>query len=220
MTVATQQVQRPLTGNQFQWRALAAAVIAGGLLAIWTFGQYGLTETGALLFTRYTARVSFLFFLPVFTAKALQTWFPGQLSALLLKRRRQLGLAFAAAHGIHMIGIITLLQLQDRWFTAEDGPALVIYLFVGLLAITSSTLAVRRLGNFWKALHWLGMYAIFVGFFATYWGRLGSDQITLPSIDPLHEWYASYLVLAVTVTLAWLLRISAFWKLRLAVSTA
>ncbi len=214
MTAIIATTQRPLTAKQFQWRALSAAVLAGGLLAVWTFGQHGITETGALLFTRYTARVSFLFFLPVFTAKALHTWLPGTLSATLLKRRRQLGLAFAAAHGIHMMGIISLYQLQGRWFTSDDAIALVIYLFIGLLAITSSTVAVRKLGKSWKVLHWLGMYAIFVGFFATYWGRLGSEQVNFPSTDPIHEWYASYLVLAMTVTFAWLLRVSAFWKLR------
>ena len=206
-------VNRPIESG-FLMLALGAVLVVSIPLAVWQIVIPGVDETTALLYTRYTARISFLFFLPVFTGKALQTLFANAFTRQLVRRRRQLGLAFALAHGIHMMAIILLYKTQDRWFTTEDGAALFIYLMLGAMVITSNTFSVRRLGKAWKWLHKFGMYALFVGFFATYLGRVTEYDARIES-GAIVEYFWIYVVLLVTVSIAWLLRIAAFWKQRL-----
>ena len=181
-------------------------------LAIWQLAD-GISEHSALLFTRYTARLSFLFFLPVFTLHALQVLVPTIPGRALLKKRRQLGLAFAFAHFVHLLAIVMYYNTLDRWFTLEDTPALIIYLLIGLMAVTSNTFSLTRLKSNWGKLHKVGIYGVFIGFFTTYLGRVQEyGQHELPA--HLTESFWVYVVLLVAVSGAWLLRIVAFWKLR------
>ncbi|MFT5013978.1 MAG: sulfoxide reductase heme-binding subunit YedZ [Patiriisocius sp.] len=204
---------RPLQAD-FLLIALGSVLVISIPLAIWQIALPGIDESTALLYTRYTARVSFLFFLPVFTGKALQVLLPGPITSQLVRRRRHLGLAFALAHGIHMGAIILLYVTQDRWFTLDDGAALFIYLMLGLMVITSNTFSVRRLGRGWKWLHKFGMYALFVGFFATYLGRVVEYDAQIEN-DSVAEYFWVYVLLLTTVSCGWLLRIAAYWKPRL-----
>ena len=72
--------------------------VATAILGSYFFMLQDFSADTTLLFTRYTARVSFMFFLPVFALGALHQLYPTDLSRALMGRRRQLGLAFAAAH--------------------------------------------------------------------------------------------------------------------------
>ena len=204
---------RPLQSG-FLMLALGAVLLISVPLVIWQIVLPGVDETTALLYTRYTARVSFLFFLPVFTGRALQVLFTSGFTRQLVRRRRQLGLAFALAHGIHMLAIMLLYVTEDRWFSAEDGAALFIYFMLGLMVITSNTFSVRRLGRGWKWLHKFGMYALFVGFFATYLGRVTDYDARIEG-GAIAEHLWVYILLLFVVSSAWLLRIAAFWKQRL-----
>lgn len=188
-------------------------VLSGVLLSAWYFLLHGVTSDTTLLFTRYTARVSFFFFLPVFALGALHRLYPTEMSRVLIGKRRQLGLAFAAAHAIHLVGIVLHFEATDTWFNSGDLAAIIIYVLIGLMAITSNAISVRRLKGGWKILHKVGLYGIFVGFFVTYLGRvLGYAESTLePALmDPL--WI--YVALLSLVTAAWLLRIAVFWQKR------
>src|SRR5262249_51404182 len=80
---------------------LAAAAVAGA--AIWLGRAIGSDVTeGWLLAARYTARVSFLLFLPVYCASSWHRLRPGPASRAVLANRRSLGLAFASAHTVHL----------------------------------------------------------------------------------------------------------------------
>lgn len=190
--------------------ALAAGLSLG--IAVWLLSD-GLTEHSTLLFTRYTARLSFMFFLPVFTLHAIQVLLPTILGRALLKKRRQLGLAFAFVHFIHLAAIVMHFKTMDQWFTLGDTPALVIYLLIGVMAVTSNTFSMVKLRAAWRILHKVGLYGVFIGFFTTYLGRV--QEFGVHELHPaIAESLLVYVVLLVMVSGALLLRVLAFWKLR------
>jgi len=82
----------------------------------------------------------------------------------LVRHRRQLGLAFAAAHAVHAVHIRRLYAVTHPerplpvW-AAVGGT--VAYAFVGAMAATSWDGAVRRLGPArWRTLHLVGGHVI------------------------------------------------------------
>jgi hypothetical protein len=152
--------------------------------------------------TRYTARVSFLFFLPVFTLSALSHFVRHPAVLALRPRRRQLGITFGIAHLCHFGAILLLHRHQGSWFTAEDSAALFIYALLGVQVATSNTPAARALGKFWRPTHWVASYALFVGFFTTYLERLQESGELV------------YLLLFVLASAAWALRVAAFFAKR------
>ena len=185
-------------------RATSFALIglfAGLLLAAWlSFG----TGAGAINdyehFVRYTARLAFFLFLPVFVLGALTQLTDIGLAKALRPKRRLLGLTFGAAHLCHMVAILMLHNERGTWFTADDAAALVIYSLLVLQIATSNHWSVRALGRGWRALHWVATYAIFTGFFVTYLGRF--QEIGGFTFGGLFSLAAS----------AWLLRIAAFFQ--------
>ena len=193
---------------------LFLAVLAGGALLAYRYLlplDGPLDQDSTLLFTRYTARLSFFLFLPVFALSAWHHLWPSGVSRFLLGRRRQLGLAFALAHAVHLCGIVLHYLALDAWFSPQDTAAILIYVFIGLMAITSNSLSVRRLKGAWRVLHKIGIYAIFIGFFATYLNRVIEHDIS--TLDPaLQDSLPAYVVLLILVSSAWLLRILVFWK--------
>lgn len=155
-----------------------------------------------------------MFFLPVFAVSSIHALAPSAISRSLMKKRRQLGLAFALAHTIHLAAIVVYFNQVSQWFVAEDIPALAIYFFIGLMAITSNSISVRRLKSGWKVVHWIGLYGVFVGYFVTYLGRVqGYDSSETEAA--LRESYGVYVLLLVLVSSAWALRVAVFWRQRI-----
>ena len=152
--------------------------------------------------TRYTARVSFLFFLPVFTLSALSHFVRHPAVIALRPRRRQLGITFGIAHLCHFGAILLLHRHNGTWFTAEDSAALFIYALLGIQVATSNTPAARALGKLWRPTHWVASYALFVGFFTTYLGRLQESGAPV------------FLILFSLASVAWALRVAAFFSMR------
>ena len=99
----------------------AASSLSGNNLAILDYERL----------TRYTARASFLFFLPVFTLSALSHFLRHPAVLALRPRRRQLGITFGIAHLCHFGAILLFHQHQGTWFTADDSAALLIYALLG-----------------------------------------------------------------------------------------
>jgi sulfoxide reductase heme-binding subunit YedZ len=151
------------------------------------------------LFTRYTARLAFFFFLPVFTLGALNQLMKVGFVKALRPKRRLLGLTFGAAHLCHMVAILMLHDQHETWFTADDAAALVIYSLLVLQVATSNNWSVRAMGRSWRVLHWVASYAIFTGFFVTYFARFQENGGII---------FGGLLTLAVS---AWLIRIAAFF---------
>jgi hypothetical protein len=82
--------------------ALAAAGVAAFGYA--EFG--GWTADGAGAAARYTARFSFPIFIAAWSASALATLWPGGWRSVMLRRRRAIGLSFAAAHFVHFVALL------------------------------------------------------------------------------------------------------------------
>jgi len=162
---------------------LALAVAAGGYLA-----HGGWTYEGAAAGARLTARTSFLWFVTAWSASALARLWPGGWRKALLRRRRSVGLAFAATHTVHLAALLTAI------FAFGHGSKLVTvvgggigYLFVLAMAITSNDASVRRLGpHHWRLLHATGGYVI-AGIFAfSYLGRVPTQPLlAIPALSLL-----------------------------------
>ena len=148
---------------------VALTIVAGAFLA-----NGGWTAEGAAAAARLTARASFLWFVTAWSASALARLWPGGWRTWLLRRRRSVGLAFAATHTIHLAALLTAILLFGRTthsVTVIGGG--IGYVFVFAMAITSNDASVRRLGpRRWHLLHATGGYVI-AGIFAfSYLGRV------------------------------------------------
>lgn len=117
--------------------------------------------------------MSFLTFLIVYCASAAARLFPSTLTRAVIRRRRQWGLAFALAHGIHL-GALTHYML----LTGEQRPVAywiatgTAYVLTFLLALTSIDASMRLLGRGWKRLHTVGVHYTWLIFLANYSIRL------------------------------------------------
>lgn len=132
----------------------------------------GALADGLLELTRLTARISVFFFLAAFAASALFQFWPTRPSRLLLANRRSVGLAFALSHFIHLGVLIAYFTVsgEDPGLVRIAGGG-VAYLFIGLMALTSNDLSVRRLGKRWTWLHTVGGWYIWLIFLNSYLGR-------------------------------------------------
>jgi len=172
---------------------IAIATATGLALAI-AMAAYlahgGWTYEGAAAAARLTARDSFLWFVIAWSASALARLWPGGWRTALLRRRRAIGLGFAASHTVHLGALLIAILVFDhgtKLATVVGGG--IAYLFVFAMAITSNDASVRRLGpRRWRLLHATGGYVI-AGIFAfSYLGRvptnpaLGVPALTLIGI--------------------------------------
>lgn len=179
--------------------ALAALAIGGAAMAL----QGGWSADGAGAGTRLTARWSFPWFIAAWSASSLAILWPGGWRTALLRRRRAVGLAFAANHGVHL-GFILLAAFV---FGHENARLQIIgggfaYVLIALMAVTSNDASVRLLGSrVWKGLHAAGGWVILLIFIRSYLSRLGEKP-----------WLAIPAVTLIVVAL--LLRLAAFLKTR------
>ena len=162
-----------------------AAIVAATFLTGLSIGALGFaagggwTLDGALMATRLTARFSFPIFLLAWTASAWASLFPGGWRTVLLRRRRAVGLAFAAAHGVHLGFIVIALKVfgHPAPMVSLYGGGFV-YLLIASMALSSNDAAVRWLGlDRWKALHSFGGVAILAVFIKSYGGRLMTQPV-------------------------------------------
>ncbi|TNE60970.1 MAG: hypothetical protein EP335_18220 [Alphaproteobacteria bacterium] len=116
-----------------------------------------------------TADIAFLFFWFAFIASATARLAPSPGTRFLIRNRRYIGLSFALIHFTHLV-----LVLSNLAFTGASRPLITLlggalaYLFIGLMALTSNTASVRRLGaKRWKQLHKTGMYYVWFIFLFT-----------------------------------------------------
>lgn len=166
------------------WIALAVAVgFAGGLAAVaigrgWASGALD----GPVLAARYTARFSFLLFLPVYLASSWHRLAPSAASRWAMVHRRALGLGFASAHTVHLGALLAALRASGEPMalsTAIVGGGA--YAMTFAMAATSNDAAVRALGRHWRTLHRIGIHWIWFVFAFSYSGRLaGGKAFFLP----------------------------------------
>lgn len=163
---------------------LIAASIAG--LGYALFGGWNAEAAGAA--ARWTARHSFLWFITAWSASSIAKLWPGGWRSVMLRRRRAIGLGFAAAHGVHLAALLTVVLVFGRESSATTiyggGAA---YVFVALMALTSNDWSVRTMGpRNWKLLHTIGGWAIWIVFFVSYLGRLEEKPwLAIPTLTLL-----------------------------------
>lgn len=125
---------------------------------------YGTGEEGLRVLVRATARISFLFFLPVYIASSARRLWPTPTTRFLLRNRRYLGLSFFVAHLLHLDAILLLDTLLGDAFRIDPLTLVgggMAYVLVTAMALTSSDRAVRWLGpRRWSRLHRFGLHYI------------------------------------------------------------
>jgi hypothetical protein len=147
---------------------MCSAFGAALILAVIVIVALGAGERGTVAALRASARFSFLLFWIAYAGRALTALF-GPPFQPLKQRAREFGLAFAAAHLVH-IGLVGWLC----WIGA--APAVGVFVFFGVAAIFTYLLAILSIGNlqqllgprWWWLLRTVGMnyiaYAFFVDF--------------------------------------------------------
>lgn len=162
---------------------VAAAITAYGYAE---FGGWNAEGAGAA--ARYTARFSFPIFIAAWSASALAILWPGGWRSVMLRRRRAIGLSFAAAHFVHLAALLVVVLV----FGAERSMATIYgggfgYVMVALMALTSNDWSVRRIGSRnWKVLHTFGALVIAVIFAVSYAGRLDiKPWLAIPALSLL-----------------------------------
>lgn len=142
--------------------ALAAGLQLGGS----TLEQWQLAA-------RWTARVGFPIFLATYLASSLYSVYPAPWSRALARDRRWWGLGFGASHTVHLVALIMATTLNPEPRTvASLIPGSIAYIFILLMALTSSKTAMRTLGRNWKRLHSTGIHVIWLTFTLAYAKRI------------------------------------------------
>lgn len=165
-----------------------AALAATGVAAFGYAEFGGWTAEGAGAAARYTARFSFPIFVIAWSASALATLWPRGWRGVLLRRRRAVGLSFAAAHFVHFAALsiaVFVFAAQPSAKTIYGGGFT--YVLIAAMALTSNDWSVRTLGpRHWKILHTLGGLAVAIVFTVSYLGRLDAKPwLAIPALTLL-----------------------------------
>jgi hypothetical protein len=136
-------------------------------------GLAGTGEKGTGIALHLTGRLSFLLFWPAYAGAALMTSF-GPRFEILVRHRRDFGLAYASAHLVHVGLVAHLVSMSERPFTEAVMPFFAIgVVWTYVLALSSWERLSRLLSrSFWRALHNIGLEYLALVFF--------SDLVLLP----------------------------------------
>ncbi|WP_232199541.1 ferric reductase-like transmembrane domain-containing protein [Synechococcus sp. RS9916] len=151
---------------------MATLVILAGLGV--HFGVSGWTSTSVKAGIDATGRSSLALFSIAFVASSVHRLWPSSLSQWMLQNRRWIGLSFASSHAIHLVLIIAMsFDFPDPFLSGQPAGKWLLggigYLFVALMAMTSSNAAQHWMGmKHWKRLHLIGSYWLWAQFFLTY----------------------------------------------------
>lgn len=157
------------------WLAVTALTSAGLVVGVFTAGMT--PEQSWQLWARYTARLSFVFFLAAYFAAPLYEWRQTQLTTWLRQNRRNAGINFALTHTIHLGALIGFFIVTD---TSPDAVTAIVgggaYLAMFAMATTSTDAALRRIGTTnWRRLHKFGVHYLAFVFVFTYTSSLFAD---------------------------------------------
>jgi DMSO/TMAO reductase YedYZ heme-binding membrane subunit len=156
-------------------------VVAGVLLAASAWvgaGYFSGYEDYLRYLIRETAYISSSFFLLAYLARPLLNLTAADFARVLMRIRRQLGLAAALAHTVHFGVVVAWVR-----FTGEVvEPATLLFgglgfLMFWLLAATSNNASVQWLGPNWKRLHRFGIHYIWFIYIVTYAGGLSAQPV-------------------------------------------
>lgn len=157
---------------------VVAPITAAALAALFAgLGSGATIDEGWKLAARFTARVSFWVFLLAYVASAWKRLWPGEFARQLVRNRRGLGLAFAAAHTVHLVALVqydrVTAQVPDAVTLVVGGGA---YVAMFAMAATSNDASVRALGRHWRTLHRVGVHWLWFVFTFSYAGRVAAGD--------------------------------------------
>lgn len=163
-----------------------AALMALALGLSFTLAAGGWTRDGVLAGTAITARWSFPWFIAAWSASSLAKLWPGGWRARLLRRRRAVGLAFAANHFVHLGFVVAAVtqfgETRPLFVYLLGGGA---YVMIAAMALTSSDAARRWIGPArWRLLHAVGGWWVLVIFTNSYVSRLmEKPMVAVPAVS-------------------------------------
>jgi hypothetical protein len=165
---------------------LGASLAALTLICVVLLAVHGAGEDGLRVVVRATARTSVVLFAAAFAASGLRRLWRAPATAWLVRRRRQVGLAFAYSHALHLAAILGLVATVPAfgpsvsWVTIAGGGSG--YLLIAAMAATSSDAALKRLGTRrWRALHLTGLWVVFGIFAQSYLPRALANPYYVPA---------------------------------------
>lgn len=168
------------------WTIVTGAALAALALGISFMQAYGgWTREGVLAGTAITARWAFPWFIAAWSASSLAKLWPGGWRAMLLRRRRAIGLAFAANHFVHLAFIVAAVsqfgETRPLFVYLAGGGA---YVMLAAMTLTSHDAAQRWMGmRGWRLLHSVGGWWLFVIFANSYASRLMlKPAIAVPAV--------------------------------------
>src|SRR5882757_586712 len=149
------------------WRLFAVLTLTLVALCVWIAGMRQFEVDGVRLVIRFTARTSLLFFCLAFGAAALARLWP---NAWTRWQRRNLGVTFAASHGIHAVAIACFAAMDPLGYAGATSAASYIfgsvgYAFIVAMAATSFDRSAQAIGpRAWRLLHLSGGYYLLFQF--------------------------------------------------------
>jgi methionine sulfoxide reductase heme-binding subunit len=155
---------------------MGIAATAATAVFLFAILHWGWNEDGATRAARYTARISFYWFIAAWSISSLARVWPGGWRLTLMRRRRALGLGFAASHSVHLVALLTAIVgfgHPSNLISIIGGG--VGYAIVLAMAATSNDRAVKAIGaKRWQQLHRFGGYFLIGIFIFDYAGSFGS----------------------------------------------
>jgi hypothetical protein len=178
-----QQLVRPraerASAHSDIWIWIGAAFAAALVLALAVLVATGFEERGLFIALRVTARFSFVLFWLAYASGALAQLY-GPIFAPFASRRRQFGLAFAAAHVVHL-GLVIWLYRVAVSKPIPDSSAVIFsvgffWIFVLVLLSVNSVRYLVPM-KMWRALQTLGLEYIAYLFFADFYRPMAIHQV-------------------------------------------
>ena len=152
------------------WSLTGALALVIVLMAFAIAAYHGFDVEAVRAVIRATARTSALLFGLAFSASALVTFWPNAWTRWQRRNRRQLGVTFAASHGLHAVAIAAFAKMDPASFAAATNLASYIFGGIGYAVIVAMTATsfdrtAAAIGpKAWRVLHLWGGYYLWVQF--------------------------------------------------------
>ena len=149
---------------------------------------------GVRMVIRFTARTSLLFFCLAFSADALARLWPNAWTRWQRRNRRDLGVTFAASHGLHAIAIAAFATMDPAGFAAATNLASYVfggigYAFIIAMTATSFDRTAAAIGpRATRILHLSGGYYLWFQFMVSFGKRIPDMPPYARVPDPAVGW--------------------------------
>jgi methionine sulfoxide reductase heme-binding subunit len=159
------------------WNIVGYSASIVTLLLLLILVVHGIDEEAMRIAIRTTARTSCLLFICAFLASTLRQIKVARLTQWFVRNRRYLGLSLAVSHGFHALAIVGLALLAAEGTVSTDSGGNLGYFFIVAMTATSFPKTADFIGDrFWKILHTVGMYYLWLAFTYSFGHRLASGS--------------------------------------------